>query len=42
MTIHLGVVRVVDDELVKAFGRLLPQLSRSAPPLDSAALPTDE
>ena len=28
----------VTDEVVEAFGRLLPQLSRSAPPLDRAAL----
>jgi ribosomal protein S18 acetylase RimI-like enzyme len=28
----------VTDEVVEAFGRLLPQLSRSAPPLDRAAI----
>jgi ribosomal protein S18 acetylase RimI-like enzyme len=31
-------LREVTDEVVEAFGRLLPQLSRSAPPLDQAAL----
>ena len=32
------VVTHVDDELVKAFGRLLPQLSRTAEPVDAEAL----
>jgi ribosomal protein S18 acetylase RimI-like enzyme len=36
--VHVEVLREVTDETVKAFGRLLPQLSRSAPPLDHAAL----
>jgi ribosomal protein S18 acetylase RimI-like enzyme len=36
--VDVKVVRTVDDELVSAFGRLLPQLSRSAPPLNAAAL----
>jgi ribosomal protein S18 acetylase RimI-like enzyme len=31
-------VEDITDEVVKAFGRLLPQLSRSAPALDAAAL----
>ena len=38
MAVNVGVLREVTDETVKAFGRLLPQLSRSAPPLDHAAL----
>lgn len=38
MTVHVEVLHEVTDEAVKAFGRLLPQLSRSAPPLDHAAL----
>lgn len=35
---QVEVLRKVTDETVKAFGRLLPQLSRSAPPLDHAGL----
>ena len=38
MAVHVEVLQQVTDETVKAFGRLLPQLSRSAPPLDHAAL----
>lgn len=38
MSVVIEVVRSVTDELVEAFGRLLPQLSGSAPALDSAAL----
>ncbi|BEL07105.1 hypothetical protein Q0Z83_052960 [Actinoplanes sichuanensis] len=38
MSVVIEVVRSVTDELVESFGRLLPQLSRSAPALDSAAL----
>jgi len=38
MDIRVEVAREVDDELVGAFARLLPQLSSSATPLDSAAL----
>ena len=38
MTVQVEVIRQVTDEVVDAFGRLLPQLSRSAPPLDRAAL----
>ena len=38
MSVVIETVGDVDEELVKAFGRLLPQLSRSAPALDSAAL----
>jgi ribosomal protein S18 acetylase RimI-like enzyme len=38
MAVQVEVVRQVTDEVVDAFGRLLPQLSRSAPPLDRAAL----
>ena len=36
--VEVEVVRACSDELVKAFGRLLPQLSRSAAPLDAAAI----
>jgi len=36
--VQVEVVRASSDELVKAFGRLLPQLSRSAEPLDAAAI----
>ncbi len=38
MSVDIEVVQVVTDEIVKAFGRLLPQLSRSASPLDAAGL----
>ncbi|MEV6844018.1 GNAT family N-acetyltransferase [Actinoplanes sp. NPDC051411] len=38
MSVDVEVVRSVDDELVRAFGRLLPQLSRSAKPVDSSVL----
>ncbi|GAA2395647.1 hypothetical protein Cme02nite_55990 [Catellatospora methionotrophica] len=38
MAVDVAVVHEVDDELVEAFGRLLPQLSPSAGPLDHAAL----
>jgi ribosomal protein S18 acetylase RimI-like enzyme len=38
VTVQVEVIRQVTDEVVDAFGRLLPQLSRSAPPLDRAAL----
>lgn len=40
MSVDIEIVRDVDAELVAAFGRLLPQLSRSARPLDSGALRT--
>lgn len=40
MSVDVEVVRDVTDELVKAFGRLLPQLSSSARPLDAEALRT--
>ncbi|HEV7964919.1 MAG TPA: GNAT family N-acetyltransferase [Actinoplanes sp.] len=40
MGVEVEVVREGSDELVKAFGRLLPQLSRSAEPLDAAAIGT--
>ena len=36
--VEVEVVRACSDELVKAFGRLLPQLSRSAAPLDAAGI----
>jgi ribosomal protein S18 acetylase RimI-like enzyme len=36
--VRVEVLREVTDEVVGAFGRLLPQLSRSAPPMDRAAL----
>ena len=38
MAVRVEVLSEVTDEAVEAFGRLLPQLSRSAPPLDRAAL----
>jgi len=38
VTIEVELVREVTDELVEAFGRLLPQLSTSAPQLDARAL----
>ncbi len=38
MTIAVETLDEVTDEAVEAFGRLLPQLSRSAKPLDAAAL----
>ncbi|GIE30946.1 hypothetical protein Ait01nite_039910 [Actinoplanes italicus] len=38
MSVDIEVVRSVTDELVEAFGRLLPQLSGSAPVLDAGTL----
>jgi len=38
VTAQVELLSEVTDEVVEAFGRLLPQLSRSAPPLDRAAL----
>ena len=38
MTVRVEELREVTDEVVEAFTWLLPQLSRSAPPLDRAAL----
>ena len=38
VTIRVEVLSEVTDEVVEAFGRLLPQLSRSAKPLDAAAI----
>ncbi|GIH17435.1 GNAT family N-acetyltransferase [Rugosimonospora africana] len=38
MGVEVEVVREASEELVKALGRLLPQLSRSAPPLDADGL----
>jgi len=38
VTIGIEVLSEVTDEVVEAFGRLLPQLSRTAKPLDSAAI----
>jgi ribosomal protein S18 acetylase RimI-like enzyme len=38
MGIEVEVVRDVTEEIVEAFGRLLPQLSRSAEPLDAGGL----
>jgi len=38
VTVRVEVLHEVTDEAVEAFGHLLPQLSRSAPPLDRAAL----
>jgi ribosomal protein S18 acetylase RimI-like enzyme len=40
MGVEVEVVQRVSDELVEAFGQLLPQLSRSAKPLDAQALQT--
>jgi ribosomal protein S18 acetylase RimI-like enzyme len=38
MSVAIEVVQEVTGDLVEAFGRLLPQLSRSAQPLDGKAL----
>jgi ribosomal protein S18 acetylase RimI-like enzyme len=38
VAVHVEVLSEITDETVKALGRLLPQLSRSAPPLDHAGL----
>ncbi len=38
MSIGIEVLGEVTDEVVEAFGRLLPQLSTSSKPLDAAAL----
>jgi ribosomal protein S18 acetylase RimI-like enzyme len=38
VTIGIEVLAAVTDEVVEAFGRLLPQLSTSSKPLDAAAL----
>jgi ribosomal protein S18 acetylase RimI-like enzyme len=38
VAVNVEVLREVTDETVKAFGRLLPQLSRSAPPPDREGL----
>lgn len=38
MGVDIEVVQEVSEELVNAFGRLLPQLSRSAEPLDAEAM----
>jgi ribosomal protein S18 acetylase RimI-like enzyme len=38
VSVDIEVVRAVSDDLVQAFERLLPQLSRSAPALDARAL----
>ncbi len=38
MAVTIEVLREATDETVKAFGRLLPQLSRSAAPLDHETL----
>jgi len=40
MGVDIEVVQNVSDELVEAFARLIPQLSRSARPLDAQALQT--
>ena len=40
MTIEVELVREVTDEVVEAFGRLLPQLSTSAQQLDAQSLTT--
>jgi ribosomal protein S18 acetylase RimI-like enzyme len=38
VTIGVEILTEVTDEVVEAFGRLLPQLSSSAKPLDAAAI----
>jgi ribosomal protein S18 acetylase RimI-like enzyme len=38
VNVDIEVLQEVTDDVVEAFGRLLPQLSRSARPLDAAAL----
>jgi ribosomal protein S18 acetylase RimI-like enzyme len=38
--VDVEVLHEVTNEVVEAFGRLLPQLSASAPPLDASALRT--
>jgi ribosomal protein S18 acetylase RimI-like enzyme len=38
VTVRVEVLHEVTDEVVAAFGHLLPQLSSSAPPIDRAAL----
>lgn len=38
VAVQVEVLSEVTPEVVEAFGRLLPQLSRSAPPLDETAL----
>jgi ribosomal protein S18 acetylase RimI-like enzyme len=38
VTVRVEILQEVTDEVVAAFGQLLPQLSRSAPPLDRAGL----
>lgn len=38
MTVEVEVLQQATDEAVEAFGRLLPQLSGSAPPLDTRSL----
>jgi ribosomal protein S18 acetylase RimI-like enzyme len=40
VTIGIEVLSEVTDEVVEAFGQLLPQVSRSAKPLDASALAT--
>jgi ribosomal protein S18 acetylase RimI-like enzyme len=38
VSVQVEVITEATDELVAAFGRLIPQMSRSAPPLDREAL----
>ncbi len=38
VTVQVEILNGVTDEVVEAFGRLLPQLSSSATPLDAAAI----
>jgi ribosomal protein S18 acetylase RimI-like enzyme len=38
MSVHVEEIRDVTDDIVNVFGRLLPQLSCSAEPLDQAAV----
>lgn len=37
-SVRVEIVRELTDDVVEAFARLLPQLSRSAPPLDAETL----
>jgi ribosomal protein S18 acetylase RimI-like enzyme len=38
VTVEVEILSNIDDDVVEAFGRLLPQLSRSAKPLDAEAI----
>lgn len=38
MTVEINICETVDDEVIEALSRLVPQLSSSSPPPDAAAL----